>query len=910
MNDIKSVDTFGVRSAIHTQAGNVHFYRLDELARQNIAAVDSLPFSIKVILEGVLRRENGTTVTRDAILSLAQYDPRQPDRIAIPYLPARVLMQDFTGVPALVDLAALRSETVRHGLDPELINPVLPVDLVIDHSVQADEYGSSEALRVNTEMEFARNRERYEFLHWGQKAFRNFRVAPPASGICHQVNLEYLGKVVCLVEENGDRVAFPDSLVGCDSHTTMINGLGILGWGVGGIEAEAVLLGQPYFMMMPEVIGFCLTGSLAPGVTATDLVLTVTQLLREKGVVGKFIEFYGPGLSNVSLPDRATIANMAPECGSRCSFFPVDHETINYLRYTGRPDDLVDLVERYTKEQGLFRTDQTSDPVFKETLVLDLGTVQPSLAGPKRPQDRIFLSDMKKRFNEDLTAPIAKRGFALSAEDISKKAVVDFPGGHSMELTHGDVVIAAITSCTNTSNPRVLLAAGLLARKAVEAGLTVKPHVKTSLAPGSKVVTEYLNRAGLTPYFEQLNFHTVGYGCTTCIGNSGPLPDHVVQAIETESLVVAAVLSGNRNFEGRISPYTRANYLASPPLVVAYALAGNVNLDLTKEPIGKNSEGKEIFLRDIWPSEKEINGLLNTAQDPETYHNIYQTLLTGNETWNRIPSLQEPTYAWREDSSYIQEPPFFVNLPSEISAIEPIHNARILVMLGDSVTTDHISPAGAIAADMPAGRYLIERGVQPIDFNTYGSRRGNDRIMTRGTFANIRIRNQLAPETEGGFTTYMPTGEVTTIYEAAMKYQQAGIATLVIAGSDYGMGSSRDWAAKGTRLLGVKAVLARSFETIHRSNLIGMGVLPLQFAEGESAETHGITGKELFSIDLDDALQPRQEIPLHITMSNGGKKTISTICRVDTPIEVEYYRHGGILNMALRQILSRSEDNS
>ncbi|HPM76901.1 MAG TPA: aconitate hydratase AcnA [bacterium] len=905
MSSQTTKNTFDARRTLITRHGNYIYYRLPQLADDGVAEIDHLPFSIKVVLEGVLRHENGVTVTRNDVLNLAKYDPKKPSRVTIPYLPARVLMQDFTGVPALVDLAALRSAMARAGKDPARINPALPVDLVIDHSVQVDHYASPSALDENARLEFARNRERYEFLHWGQKVFKNFRVVPPASGICHQVNLEYLGKVVRQEMLNGEKVAFPDSLVGTDSHTTMINGLGVLGWGVGGIEAEAVMLGQPYFMMMPEVYGFRLTGRLTKGVTATDLVLAITKIMRDKGVVGKFVEFFGPGLTNITLPDRATIANMAPECGSRCNFFPVDAETINYLSISGRSEEEVDLVDAYCREQGLFRTDTTSDPHFKEVLALDLATVEPAVAGPKRPQDHIVIKKMKAQWHADLIAPVAERGYGLNDLQTRAAATVTYPDGSKGELQNGDVVIAAITSCTNTSNPWVLIGAGLLAKKAVEAGLTVKPYVKTSLAPGSRVVTKYLDDAGLTPYVDKLGFHTVGYGCTTCIGNSGPLDDHIVQAIKDGNLIVASVLSGNRNFEGRINPHTRANYLASPMLVVAYALAGSMHFDLISDSFGDRPTGVPIYLRDLWPTDEEIAALLPHAQKPATFKRIYDTILTGNAVWNAIPSTDEMVYNWNEQSTYIQEPPFFVDLSPDTRPLQSIAGARTLVMVGDSVTTDHISPAGAIPAEMPAGKYLSEHGVQSADFNSFGSRRGNDRVMTRGTFGNIRIRNLLADGKEGGWTTYLPTGETMPIYDAAMQYRQAGIATIVIGGKDYGMGSSRDWAAKGTLLLGVKAVLAQSFETIHRSNLSGMGVLPLQFRHGESAQSLGLSGKETFTIHLPDDLQPGQEVTVEAVDENGESKRLKFICRLDTPVEVDYYRHGGILHLVLRTIMKQ-----
>ncbi|MDP8225467.1 MAG: aconitate hydratase AcnA [Candidatus Lernaella stagnicola] len=898
-------NSFNARDILETDAGTYYYYRLMKLADDGIAHLDRMPRTQKIFLESALRSENGVEVTAQDVRTIASYDAQNPQAVIIPFSPARVLMQDFTGVPALVDLAALRSAMARFGKDPQKINPQIPVDLVIDHSVQVDVYNSPEALQTNSDFEFQRNSARYEFLHWGQKAFQNFRCVPPAMGICHQVNLESLGRVTFTRAEEGleHELAYPDTLVGCDSHTTMINGLGILGWGVGGIEAEAVILGQPYFMVMPEIVGFKLTGALPEGVTATDLVLTITQLLRRKGVVGKIVEFFGAGLSNIGLADRATIANMSPEMGARACYFPVDRETLRYMRNTGRSDGLVALTEAYCKAQGLFRTDDGPEPVFKDVFELDISTVVSSLAGPKRPQDKVALADMKTEFSADLRRPIAERGFALGDDDTTTSAAVAYPDGTAGELKHGDVVIAAITSCTNTSNPYVLIGAGLLAKKAVEKGLTRKPHVKTSLAPGSRVVTYYLDQAGLTPYLEKLGFHTVGYGCTTCIGNSGPLDPHIVDAIEKGDLVAAAVLSGNRNFEGRINPHTQANYLASPILCVAYAIAGTVLTDLTSEPIGVDSEGRDVFLRDIWPSKAEIEEHIAKAQEPESYRKVYGEIYDANEIWNGIPSTDEPVYPWSDESTYIQEPPFFVDMKLETVPIEPIIGARCLVKVGDSVTTDHISPAGAIPADMPAGRYLIERGVEVKDFNSFGSRRGNDRVMTRGTFGNIRMRNQMAPDTEGGWTTHLLSGEVMTIYDAAMKYQADGVPLVVLAGKDYGMGSSRDWAAKGTKLLGGKAVIAVSFEIIHRANLVGMGVLPLQFKPGESADALGLTGRETFTIHVDDNLTAGQDVVVDYQREDGSTGSFHTTCRIDSPVEVEYYRHGGVLDMALRRMI-------
>jgi aconitate hydratase len=898
-----ALNSFGARDVLKTSAKSYFYYRLNKLAEDGVAHIDRLPFSIKVFIESALRSENGVEVTKDDVLALARYDAQHPGDATVPFNPARVLMQDFTGVPAIVDLAALRNAMQRLGRDPKKINPVIPVDLVIDHSVQVDAYGSKDALQINADLEFQRNRERYEFLHWGQVAFDNFRCVPPAMGICHQVNLESLAKVVQRRAVPGweHKLAYPDTLVGTDSHTTMINGLGVLGWGVGGIEAEAVMLGQPHYMQMPEIVGFKLTGALPPGANATDLVLAVTNILRQKGVVGKIVEFFGAGLASMTTPDRATIANMSPEMGARACYFPVDDQTLAYLRGTGRSAEQIELVEAYCRAQGLFRDNSTSDPEFKEALELDLRSIKPALAGPKRPQDRILLSEMKTAWSADLPKPIAERGYALAPDAIQAKATVNYPDGTTGELRHGDVVIASITSCTNTSNPFVLIGAGILAKKAVEKGLAVRPHVKTSLAPGSKVVTHYLDEAGLTPYLDRLGFQTVGYGCCTCIGNSGPMPPHIAEAIERENLVVAAVLSGNRNFEGRINPHTRANYLASPILVVAYALAGTVNVDPAREPLGVGADGP-VYLRDIWPSEAEIAEHLPKAMEPEAYQRVYGEIYDANPTWNAIPAVDGEVYRWQEFSTYIQEPPYFIDLSPDPAPIAPIVGARALLKLGDSVTTDHISPAGNIAAKSPAGQFLIAQGVAPADFNSYGSRRGNDRVMTRGTFANIRIRNQLAPGTEGGVTTHLLSGEVMSIYEASLRYKAAGIPTVVIAGIDYGMGSSRDWAAKGTMLLGVRAVIARSFEVIHRANLVGMGVLPLQFPDGQSAESLGLTGRETFTINIDDNLKAGQNVKVEFSREDGTKGAFTAKCRADSAIEVDYYRHGGILNQALRRM--------
>ncbi len=883
-------DPFGATAILETKDGPVRIYRLARLAELGLTDLDRLPFSIRIWLEGLLRRCDGKTITQEHVRRLAAWDPRSPGEGELPFQPARVLLQDLTGVPAIVDLAALRSAMHRLGGDLRRINPQIPVDLVIDHSVQVDAYGSDEALAINSRREFERNAERYRFLRWAQGAFDNFRVVPPSTGIVHQVNLEYLATVVTKGREpDGSWVAFPDTLVGTDSHTTMVNGLGVMGWGVGGIEAEAAMLGEPITMLPPEVIGLELVGELPEGATATDLVLTVTRLLRQKGVVGKFVEFFGPGVRHLSLADRATLANMAPEYGATLGFFPVDEETLRYLHLTGRPATLVDLVERYTKAQSLFRSEETPTPDYSDTLTLDLTTVEPSLAGPKRPQDLIPLRRMKSAF-----AQIAKPDST--------------PPTQGAALHDGAVVIAAITSCTNTSNPSVMIAAGLLAKAAVERGLRVPDYVKTSLAPGSRVVSRYLDAAGLTPYLNRLGFHVVGYGCTTCIGNSGPLAEEVVRAIEERDLTVAAVLSGNRNFEGRISPHVRANYLASPPLVVAYALAGRVDIDLPTEPLGHDPDGHPVYLRDIWPEQTKIHQVLTAVLDPEMFKAQYADVFTGNEAWNAIPVAMTETglYAWDPTSTYIQEPPFWADLPPEPPPVTDIHGARVLALLGDSVTTDHISPAGSIAPDSPAGRYLTERGVAPSDFNSYGSRRGNHEVMVRGTFANIRLRNRLVPGSEGGVTLHLPDGEVMSIYEAAMRYRAEGVPLLVLGGHQYGTGSSRDWAAKGVHLLGVRAVIARSYERIHRSNLIGMGVLPLQFREGESAESLGLTGHEVFDIiGLAEGPTPGQQVTVHARRGEGERATEITfpaIVRLDTAVEVEYYRHGGVLHTILRRL--------
>ncbi len=900
MSETPLQDPFGARAVLELNGGRVIYYRLGALEERGVGEISRLPFAIKVLLESALRNNNGFEITDEDVRHLAQWSPTPPER-EIPFKPARVILQDFTGVPSLVDLAALRSAMQRAHGNPARIQPTIPVDLVIDHSVQVDYYGAPDALRRNAEIEFQRNRERYEFIRWGQGAFDRFYAVPPATGIIHQVNLEYLAKGVLTRTVNGETVAYPDSLVGTDSHTTMINGLGVVAWGVGGIEAEAVILGQPIYMLLPEVIGFKLTGELPDGATATDLVLTATQMLRRRGVVGKFVEFYGPGISALSLPDRATLANMAPEYGATMGFFPMDAETLRYLRLTGRTEQHIALVEAYTKAQGLFRDDHTPDPVYTDMLELDMGTVQTSVAGPKRPQDRIVLSEMKQVFRRDLTAPISQRGLALREDQLDAHAVVKWDE-QEIELRHGALVIAAITSCTNTSNPSVMIGAGLLAKKAVERGLQVKPYVKTSLAPGSQVVTHYLKEAGLLSYLEQLGFYVVGYGCTTCIGNSGPLPQVIAEAVEANDLVAAAVLSGNRNFEGRVNPHVRANYLASPPLVVAYAIAGTVDVDLATEPLGYDPDGQPVYLRDIWPSRQEIGDVIAAAVQPEMFEQQYANVYDSNPMWNAIPAVDTPVYPWDANSTYIQEPPFFMDLAPK--PLRGVSGARVLALLGDSVTTDHISPAGAIPVDGPAGRYLIEHGVDPKDFNSFGSRRGNDRVMVRGTFANIRLKNLLVPGVEGGVTLHLPDGEQMTIFDAAERYRAEGVPLIVVAGKEYGTGSSRDWAAKGTLLLGVKAVIAESFERIHRSNLVGMGVLPLQFKDGESAALLGLTGHESYDIKgIDDDLQPHQELTVRATADDGMVTTFNVICRLDSPVEVNYYRHGGILHTVLINIM-------
>ncbi len=915
-----SSDPFGAKTILNTQAGEVTIYQLSKLIDDGMIGIKSLPFSIKVLLENALRHAGDGIVEKSDVEKIAAWNAEKPAEEELPFTPARVVLQDFTGVPAVVDLAAMRSAMVRLGGDPKKINPLVPVDLVIDHSVQVDKFGAADSLSLNEDIEFARNRERYEFLRWGQKAFDGFRVVPPATGIVHQVNLEYLAGVVMTQQVDGETVAVPDTLVGTDSHTTMINGLGVLGWGVGGIEAEACMLGQPIYMLTPEVIGFKLNGRLPEGTTATDLVLTVTEMLRKKKVVGKFVEFYGDGLSELGLADRATIANMAPEYGATMGFFPVDDETLRYLERTGRTPAQIDLVAKYCKAQGLFRVNGMPEPIFTDTLSLELSTVEPSLAGPKRPQDRIRLSDMKPKFYDALSTVYNKssrrqaaaigrltaEGGPAQATAVAEPDTAEISmNGKNLELHHGSVVIAAITSCTNTSNPSVMIGAGLVAKKANAKGLKVPAFVKTSLAPGSKVVTEYLKDAGLDHELEKLGFYTVGYGCTTCIGNSGPLPEPVAEGIKSADLIAASVLSGNRNFEGRVHAAVKANYLASPPLVVAYAIAGRTDIDMLNEPLGQDTSGNDVFLRDIWPSQKEIRDAVAKHITPEMFERQYGNVFDGNEKWNRIKVQESADYEWNAESTYVQEPPFFIDLKPEPDSIQPIAGARVLVMVGDSITTDHISPAGSIPASGPAGQFLQSRGVSPTDFNSFGSRRGNDRVMTRGTFANVRLRNQLAPGTEGGITRYLPSGEQMSIFDAAEKYKSDGTPLVVLAGAEYGTGSSRDWAAKGTLLLGVKAVIATSYERIHRSNLVFMGVLPLQFAEGETRESLGLTGEEHFTIvGLSDDLKPRQSVKVVAKNEKSGtEKSFMAVVRIDTPVEIDYYRNGGILQTVLRKML-------
>ena len=891
-----SDNQFGCLVDFESGEGKSALYSLEKLQKDGIGPVDSLPFSIRILLEQALRNVDDFQVRPEDVTALANWNANKKSSKEIPFKPTRVILQDFTGVPAVVDLASLRSAMVAMNGDPSVINPRVPVDLVIDHSIQVDFFGSSGALNKNMEIEFRRNRERYEFLKWGKQAFDNFNVYPPGVGIVHQVNLETAASVV----QSRDGVCFPDTVVGTDSHTTMINGLGVMGWGVGGIEAESVMLGQPIYMLIPEVIGFRLQGKLQEGATATDLVLRVVEMLRQKGVVEKFVEFFGSGLNNLTLADRATLANMAPEYGATMGFVPVDDETLNYLRGTGRPEALVQRIERYSKAQGLFRRNDTPDPIFTDTLELDLSTVEPALAGPKRPQDRVNLSQMQPKWQKTLQASTKERGFELSGDEL--ESAVPVKGIESGELKHGSVVIAAITSCTNTSNPSVMLAAGLLAKKAVEKGLKRQPWVKTSLGPGSRVVTDYLQATGLNEALDVLGFHTVGYGCTTCIGNSGPLPENIVSAINEGDLVVTSVLSGNRNFEGRISSHIKANYLASPPLVVAYAIAGTVNQDLNNDPLGNDKDGKPVFLKDIWPTKAEIAEVENKISS-EMYEKEYKDVGESSPMWNAVESRTGEVYEWGDSSTYIQNPPFFQNMGLDTKTLEDITGARVLVKLGDSITTDHISPAGSFSEETPAGAFLLASGTDKVDFNSYGSRRGNDRVMTRGTFGNVRLRNELAPGTEGGFTKLMPDGEVTTIYDASLKYKESATPLVVLAGAEYGTGSSRDWAAKGTLLLGVRAVAATSFERIHRSNLVGMGVLPLQFKDGETHKSLGLSGDEEYAVlGLSDNLKPGQDLIL-----KAGDRKITVTCRLDTQVEIEYYKNGGILHTVLRNFMRENQ---
>jgi aconitate hydratase len=911
-------DPFNARATLQSAKDELSYYRLEAIAGELKMDLERLPFTVKVMLENVLRNAGAEAFSEDDVRTLAKWEPGQPEAAEFPFLPARVVLQDFTGVPAVVDLAAMRAAMARLGGDPAKINPLVPADLVIDHSVQVDSYGTSAAFLQNVEREYERNGERYQLLRWAQGAFENFSVVPPGTGIVHQVNLEYLANVAFVDDEN---VVYPDTLVGTDSHTTMINALGVLGWGVGGIEAEAVLLGQPIYMLTPQVIGFRVTGRPPEGVTATDLVLTVAQILRKHGVVGRFVEFFGDSVKHLTLPDRATISNMSPEFGATATMFPIDEETLAYLRLTGRDDDQIDLVEQYARAQGMFRIDGQPDPAFDQIIELDLSTLEPSVSGPRRPHDRVSLSDVSTSLREGFPEAFASRGAADAAssgetaaqlESSTATAVAEKPGGVEVELEHGQkvtldhgsVVIAAITSCTNTSNPEVMIAAGLVAKKAVELGLDVSPAVKTSLAPGSGVVTAYLDEAGLTPYLEALRFHLVGYGCTTCIGNSGPLAEPIAEAIQENDLVCSAVLSGNRNFEGRIHPHARASYLASPPLVVAYALAGTVDIDLNNDPVGYDSMGKAIFLQDIWPTNEEIRSTIETAINPTMFRERYDDVFQGDDLWRDLPIPEGQLYEWDIESTYVREPSFFQDLSPEPKPLQDVTGARVLVHVGDSVTTDHISPAGTIAVNSPAGRYLINMDVKPRDFNSYGSRRGNHEVMVRGTFANIRLRNFLAEGKEGNWTKHIPSGELMSVFEAAHLYQEEGTPLIIIAGKEYGSGSSRDWAAKGTLLLGAKAVIAESYERIHRSNLIGMGVLPLQFADGDTPESLGLDGNEVYDIPgIADGLVPGKRLNVRATNDDGSAVEFPVVTRIDSPMEVEYYRHGGILQMVLRRLL-------
>jgi aconitate hydratase len=898
---MKSLDSFKTKSVLQSGTKSYSFYSLRKLHNQE--AIERLPISLKILLENLLRHEDGTSVKRKDIEALIDWDPGKPKDTEISFMPARVLLQDFTGVPCAVDLAVMRDAIVKMGGDPKKINPLQSVDLVIDHSVQVDYAGATDAFLLNSNLEYERNKERYLFLRWAQQAFKKFRVVPPETGIIHQVNLEYLADVVYTSDENGENYAYPDTLVGTDSHTTMINGLGVLGWGVGGIEAEAAMLGQPSSMLVPPVVGFRLSGTMKPGITATDAVLTITQILRKKGVVGKFVEFYGPGLKSLTLADRATIANMAPEYGATMGYFPVDEQTLEYLRFSGRREDQVQLVEKYCKEQGLFNSNVETVRIFSEIVELDLSTVEPSLAGPKRPQDRVALSKTKEGFQKDISKILESKGILNNGR---RRSVTVKNNGDEFNIGDGSIVIASITSCTNTSNPSVMIAAGLLAKKAVEKGLRKKPWVKTSLAPGSKVVTDYLNNAGLTKYLDQLGFNLVGYGCTTCIGNSGPLPEQIVSAVVDNDLVAVAILSGNRNFEGRVHANTRANYLASPPLVVAYALAGTIDIDLTTEPIGTGSDGNNLYLKDIWPSNDEIDKMLKASVQSEMFKSQYANVFDGDDHWKSLTAPVGDRYVWGSESTYIKAAPYFENMPANPKPLQNINNARALAVFGDSITTDHISPAGSISPKSPAGKYLISLGVAPKDFNSYGARRGNHEVMVRGTFANIRLKNLLVPGIEGGITIHSSTVEPMSIYDAAMKYKDDGVPLIIIAGKEYGSGSSRDWAAKGPRLLGIRAVITESFERIHRSNLIGMGILPLQFLDGQNRESLSLSGLETFDLSgIAENLHPGKKISVKAKNTESKSITFEVKCRLDTPMEVEYFKNDGILQFVLRSLLKK-----
>jgi len=901
-------DSFQTLTKLDSGKAEIIYFRINKLEEMGLGNIQCLPYSIKILLESVLRSENNREITKENIVALAKYNPERPRAVQIPFKPARVLLQDFTGVPCVVDLAAMRSAMHRLGKDPKNINPEIPVDLVIDHSLQVDCSSGPDALKENIRLEFERNRERYEFLNWGQKAFDNFRVIPPSRGICHQINLEYLANVVQQKSVNHTDIWFPDSLVGTDSHTTMINGLGVAGWGVGGIEAEAVMLGQPLYMLAPAVVGCKLSGRLPAGVTATDLVLTVTERLRKKGVVGKFVEFYGNGLDSLDLPDRATVANMAPEYGATMGFFPVDDKTLDFLKNTGRSAEQIDQIRQYCRAQGIFRSPDSQDPLFADTVCLDLATVRPSLAGHNRPQDRIDLDRMRTVFRNKLTTPAADRGMGVSPDDKNRQVDIHLANCPPAKIGHGSVIIAAITSCTNTSNPSVMLSAGLLARNALKKGLKARPWVKTSLTPGSTVVTQYLKKTELLDPLEKIGFTLVGYGCATCIGNSGPVSPEIEKAIQDNGIVAAGVVSGNRNFEGRIHPCVQASYLASPPLVVAYALAGTVNIDLSRDPLALSADNQPVYLKDIWPSNEAVKHLMQNTFSPDMYISEYKNIESSSPEWNRIPVTKSAVYEWRNDSTYIQEPAFFKSMENRTGTDLSVREARVLLKLGDSITTDHISPAGTIPKNGPAAGYLNDKGIRAQDFNSFGSRRGNHHVMTRGTFANIRLQNRLTPEKKGGWTRYFPTNEIMTVYDAAVLYQKKNIPLIVLAGRDYGMGSSRDWAAKGTFLLGVRAVIAASFERIHRSNLVGMGVLPLQFQEGQNADSLDLSGTETFNLNLETPLRPGMEIAVD-AVTEKHKKRFAVTCRLDSPIEVKYYCNGGILQTVLKNFITKEDRN-